>query len=207
MKVKLQHTIEATVYHEAGHVAMAFYLGIKIQGITIARAGVGMAYYMMYFPAADCVMSSKKKRCKIDLNKLDAKFRDFALVCLAGYTAEFMHLKMRLPYEGLLIFDEYEDPDRPKNDYSKLEWQMEKANQFLDSDRYDDVCFRKWNVETRKILRKENVWMAIEALSKYILSKEQDFDKETGIFIEASDIENILGKFIPKPTVNSLIAV
>lgn len=59
-------------------------------------------------------------------------------------------------------------------------------------------------METRKIIRKKNVWEAIEALSNLILSKMKSVAKSE-ISLEGKVVERVLAKYIEKPTTKSLI--
>ncbi len=185
---------------------MSFYFGIAIQRLTIVDAGHGMISSMVFYPLSNFDESYKNNeiRFPIALRELDARFREYALVNLAGYAAEYKYLKRRLPY-NLIFPNENGDPDKPINDYSKIYAQMAQAHKLLGADRYSYISFYFWEVETRKIIRKKNVWQAIEALAKLMLRKMKSVEKSE-ISLEGKVVERVLAKYIQKPTEKSLIS-
>ena len=126
------------------------------------------------------------------------------MVTLAGYAAEFKYLKRRLPFD-LVFSSENEDTDKPIDDYSKIYAQIEQAHKLLGTDSYR-WSFYFSEVETRKIIRKKNVWKAIEALSNLMLRKKKSVEKSE-ISLEGKVVERVLAKYIEKPTTKSLISV
>ena len=182
---------EIVAHHEAGHAVLYFLFGYKVKSITIDNDDVGSGFVdcTTYLPTGYLpIMSSNDLQelfnydsgiVKVNLAK---DLKRYAMICIAGYVAEYKYLKKRMPY-GIIC------TDNPENDFSQVRNEVEKANRVLSEKKYNYLDINDWDKKTRRELNKPAVWESVLDLANMLLGKKN------GI-IYTDEIESILSKRI-----------
>lgn len=157
--VNMTHSLKGTCYHEAAHAAMYYYFGFgsPIRGIEIYSDAEAEVFANPYVVDKDTYYAA-------------------IVTALAGYAAEFKINKKSLPIGCT-------GPD----DYTSARGYLNLISGEKSDDFFDGVMLFLYEQDTRRLIRKKNIWAGIEALANVLLTNKS-LDGET--------VEAILSKHI-----------
>jgi len=165
MKLKLSE-LQKTAFHEAGHAVLYHIFGHQLDYVRANENGEG--YTKPRFSYLPTAFATTNTSCLVD------KILQYGIICFGGYFAEFKAQKRNL--DLFTICDIYRKTQNEylDNDFGAIRAQMEIANDILGENLFDSEFFHLIGRRTQAILKKENVWKAIQSLSNAIMEAENN---------------------------------
>ena len=145
--------IEATAYHEAGHLVMCHLVGVSIVNVSITEndSSYGRTRHMGFMEPFDPELI-EAPRTNLESRK---KIEDVMLICFAGHIAEHL-LTGRNNWKG-------SEEDRSK---------ATKLASYITSSKKETSTYRAWLWErATNMIRRRAHWELVEALARRLLEK------------------------------------
>jgi hypothetical protein len=165
--------------HEAGHAIIYHIYGYKINSITLTDDGSGRLNAYSFKPTHEMRNS--------DSDTLNNRLEIYGMICLSGYCAELKFKNKRL--NGLMTISNPDKESYPENDIDSLRNEMNKANEILGEEHFNDLYFYFIQTDTRKFIGKKKIWDAIINLSEELM-------KAKTCYFEGKKVHEILNKYV-----------
>ena len=165
--------------HEAGHAIVYHMYGHNISAIKIDSDGNGIVSCIIHTPTSgiyDFEGSAIYRRLEI-----------FGMICLSGYCAELKFQNIRIG--GILTIKDSDSKVPQNNDIAALRKEMEKINEIKQDNICNDMYFYLIQEDTKKLIRKRNIWNGIINLSEEIMNSENNY-------LEGEKVHEILNKYV-----------
>jgi hypothetical protein len=165
--------------HEAGHAIVYHMYGHNISSIKIDSDGNGFISCVIHTPTSgiyDFEGSDVYKRLEI-----------YGMICLSGFCAEFKFQNIRIG--GMFTIKNSDSKVSQNNDVADLRKEMEKINEIKHENICNDMYFYLIQEDTKKLIRKRNIWNGIINLSEEMMNSKNNY-------LEGEKVHEILNKYV-----------